>query len=402
MGRRGAVMAMFVSAASAPAQELATTAPSVTVTGTANRATIAFSSIRGALSYIVMRRIVVIESDGRILPAQPWGAVATVAGSPFVDVVPKPSTSYEYRVDASLRIASSLVSSPIVRYDAPAYTTPTNLAATGSGAQVSLSWTPAVAVVGYVVVRHQLNSDGTETRTQRTPSPITTNSFVDQITTFGVIYNYEVQSVDAIGSIASSGRVKYTAPIVYTPPAVTIVGTGDRATLNWPAVGGAVLYEVARTTLDAAGNPVDKPYPVARNLQAPGFTDVLPGPGVMLRYTVTAMDYGGNPLVSSAGVSFTAAAFTTPVGIVAAGGGGKVSLSWRPAHGVVGYQVVRRTVRPDGAVTDLQVVNKMLNATDFVDTLPTPGLTYEYQVVGIAPDGRLSPSAWLRFVAGTW
>jgi len=40
--------------------------------------------------------------------------------------------------------------------------------------------------------------------------------------------------------------------------------------------------------------------------------------------------------------------------------------------------------------------------TDFIDVIPTPGLVYEYQVVGIGRDGRLWPSAWVRFTAGTW
>jgi hypothetical protein len=155
--------------------------------------------------------------------------------------------------------------------------------------------------------------------------------------------------------------------------------------------------------VDASGQVIMKSDFAARNLQATtSYTDLLQGPGIRVRYTVVARGYDGNPIVSSKGVTFAAADYMTPVGLIMAGGGGKVSLSWRPASGVAYYQINRRTVNPDGSAGAVSTRNKQQSGTDYVDDLPTPGLLYEYQIVGVGPDGRLYPGSWVRFAAGVW
>jgi len=366
----------------------------VTVQGSGNSATVAWPFVRGAIAYSVNRRTMSVEADGRILATGPWREVRRVAGSPYVDVVPQPSTLYEYRVDAVTRMDIS--AGPVVQYTSPPFTTPTNVVVTGAGSQVTLSWAPAIAVSGYHVIRYDPN------RTQRTQFPITATTFVDAIPVLGTMYGYEVLSVDATGAMATSQRVDYKSPLVIIPPAVTILGTGDRATLTWTATAGALWYDVMRQVFDQNGQPLGSPKPLASRIAGLSFTDALPGPGTPLSYTVVAVGGDGNPITTSTAVSFTAAPYTTPGGLVAAGGGGKVSLSWRAASGITGYYVARRTVRPDGSVGDLVAPARLINTTDFVDTIPTPGLIYEYQVVGVGVDGRTWPSEWVRYAAGTW
>ena len=56
----------------AAAQELVVTAPTVTVTGATNRATVSWSIVRGALGYQVMRREV--PADPKVAPPA-WAQV---------------------------------------------------------------------------------------------------------------------------------------------------------------------------------------------------------------------------------------------------------------------------------------------------------------------------------------
>jgi hypothetical protein len=397
--KRSAILtfALTIAASAASAQPSAPAAPVVTVTGSGNKANVAWTAVKGTTTYMVMRRIMSLEPDGRILATQAWGAMASVPGGPFVDALPKPSMIYEYRVDATQR-DGSVLSSATVQYTAPAYTTPTNLRITGSGSQVNLTWTPATAVNGYLVMRTQQKS--TTGRVQLTPSPIGGSTFTDVLTLTGVVYEYEVVAVDPLGGMFSSGIVPYSAPIA--GPTVAIVGTGDQAQLSWTQTNGATFYDVLRETLDASGQVIAKLVEIARALQTTSYTDPMLEPGARHRYTILARGYDGNPIVSSNATTFTVANYLTPVGIIATGGGGKVSLSWRAANGVTGYQVTRRTVRADGTTFDATAPSKMQASTDFVDVIPTPGLIYEYQIVGVGRDGRLWPSAWTRFTSGTW
>jgi hypothetical protein len=57
----------------------------------------------------------------------------------------------------------------------------------------------------------------------------------------------------------------------------------------------------------------------------------------------------------------------------------------------------------DGTTSDLTQRTSQLNpAPSFVDVIPMANAIYEYQVVAVGMDGRLWPSAWVRFAAGSW
>jgi hypothetical protein len=108
-------------------------------------------------------------------------------------------------------------------------------------------------------------------------------------------------------------------------------------------------------------------------------------------------------LVAAPGVVFDAPAYSTPGNITVAGAGGRVGITWCAASGVIGYIVWRRTAQTDGSIRDLsQRMPQPLPAASFIDVLPTPGLMYEFQVVAVGLDGRLWPSAWVRYTAGSW
>jgi len=403
---RSAVVALFTIGSPLAAQELRLSAPSVTVTGTRNLTTVTWSQISGALRYAVMRRTAMLDpKTGQVFSAEPWAAVATVVGGTYGDVLPRPSVLYEYRVDAGLRMGT--VSSAPVSYPAPPFTTPTNVAITGSGVQANVVWAPAAGVSGYQVWRRTLRRDGSVFELgQRTTTPTPSPSFADVIPRLGEIYEYQIVSIDPTGVTWPSGWAKYDAPPLTLPPppppVVTIVGTGDRASLSWTATAGAIGYTVSRAQLNSSGQAGSLVQLTPGPMPAIGFTDALPAPSTRFQYAVTAV-MPDMSLVAAPGVVFDAPPYSTPGNITVAGAGGRVGITWCAASGVMGYIVWRRTAQTDGSIRDLsQRMPQPLPAASFIDVLPTPGLMYEFQVVAVGLDGRLWPSAWVRYTAGTW
>jgi hypothetical protein len=399
-------MLALLTAVSLPAQDLRTSAPSVTVTGSANQANVAWSQISGVLRYAVMRREITLNPDGTIGASTAWAAVAAITGGTYVDVLPKPSALFEYRIDATLRIGAT-VSSNTVRYAAPAFTTPTTVAVTGSGTQTTVSWAPAVGVTGYNVWRRVVRTDGSVSDLlQRTGIPITGSTFNDLLPALGVLYEYQVVALDASGANWPSTWARYAAPpaaVVLSAPVLAVAGSGDKALVQWSAVTGAATYRVTRVQLDATGRAVGSPATLPPGPTGLSLVDNLPAPSAVYGYAVTALTADNSSSASSPVVTFAAPPYMTPGTIVAAGGGGNVGLTWCAVSSVAGYQVWRRTLHTDGTTSDLTQRTSQLNpVASFVDVIPMANAIYEYQVIAVGVDGRLWPSAWVRFAAGSW
>jgi hypothetical protein len=256
-----------------------------------------------------------------------------------MDVLPKPSVLFEYRIDATLRIGAT-VSSNTVRYASPAFTTPTNVAVTGSGTQATVSWVPAAGVTGYNVWRRVVRSDGTVSDLlQRTGIPITGTTFNDLLPVPGVLYEYQVVSLDASGANWPSTWTRYAAPaaaVVLSPPVVAVAGSGDKALVQWSAVNGAATYRVSRVQLDATGRATGSPTPLQPGPTGLSLVDNLPAPSTAYGYSVTALTADYSSSATSTVVSFMAPPYMTPGTIVAAGGGGNVGLTWCAVSSVAG------------------------------------------------------------------
>ena len=394
--------ALLSRAATVRAQDLTIAPPVVTVAGVTNLATVSWTPATRAMGYLVMRReIVPGNTSTSVVSATPWVQVGSLGVLSLVDVVPKPSMWYEYRVDAVSR-GSSLQSVPARIYMGD-FTTPTISAPTGVGDRVTVTWSAAAGVSGYIVRRQTLRSDGTSTDlAQLTPAPIAELTYTDVVPQRGVAYEYQVASVSPSGSAASRWS-KYYVPPAPVPPIVTVLATADRSTISWTATTGAAAYNVERVQLDAAGRPVGPPMLVGRRMHpGPTITDGALAPSTTYQYTVSAV-FQDMTTMPSRVVDFTVPAYRTPGNVIVAGGGGRVGISWCAAAGVTGYLVHRRTVRTDGSVVDaLQRTPQPIPATTFIDDLPMPGLIYEYQVVSIAADYTATPAPWVRYQAGAW
>ncbi len=369
---------------------------SVTVNGTANQATLSWSQLAGPTRYAVMRHEISVDPRGMVRSLTDWASVATLTIGTYSDVLPKPSALYEYRIDATARTGT--VSSAPVRYATPAFTTATNVAVSGASSQATVSWAAAMSVTGYNVWRRTVKTDGSVADlSQRTPAPIAATSFADALPALGTTYEYQVVSADPSGATYPSTWVRYSAPAAATPPVVTVVGAGDKATLSWTATAGAVGYSLSRAPIDAMGRLGPAVMLTQGTLAALTFTDALPAPGTPYGYTVTAV-MPDMSTVKSPNVPYFTPAYTTPGNVLAAGAGGKVGVTWCAAWAVAGYVVWRRTVRTDGTTADLtQLTPRPIPTPGFVDAIPTPGLIYEYQVVGVGLDGRLWPAPWARY-----
>jgi len=385
------------------AQTLRTATPTITVNGSGNQAQVAWSQVSGILQYAVMRHEITLRPDGTVASSTPWAAVATVTGGAYSDVLPKPSVLYEYRIDGTLRLGPT-VSSSVARYPAPAFTTPGNVAVTGTGTQANVSWSPGTAVVAYLVWRRITKSDGTVANLeQRTPTPIIATSFVDSVAA-GNLYEYQVQSLDATYATYPSAWVRYAAPaapaVVLTAPMVSVTGIADKATVSWVPVTGAVNYMIERTAADAAGKPIGRL--MQQLTPSTTFNDVVSEPGATVTYTVTAV--AANSATGPAKtLIYLTPQYTTPVGVTVAGAGGQVAISWCLTTGMAGYEIWRRTVNPDGSVTaPMERTRGGMGISSWTDKLPTPGLIYEFQVVAVGMDYRRWPSAWVRYAAGSW
>ena len=409
---RGLCVAMTVllgpvslSAQISRTKDLNVTAPGVTVTGNANQASVAWTQITGATRYDVIRHELTINPDGTTGAATAWVTIASVTAGAYADVLPKPSVLYEYRVDAVLRIGSTVSSNP-VRYAAPAFTTPTNVTVTGANMQATVSWAPAAGVSGYNVWRREVHNDGSVGGLlQRTGTPVTGTTFNDALPVLGVPYEYQVIAFDPSGANWPSTWTRYAAPapVALTAPTVAIAGAGDKALVQWSPVTGAASYRVSRVQLDVKGVPMGSATPLAPGPTGLALTDILPAPSVAYGYSVTAVSADMSSSATSPLVTFMSPPFMTPGTIVAAGGGGKVGLTWCAVSAVAGYQVWRRTLRTDGSTADLsQRTSQMVQTPSFVDVISTANSIYEYQVVAVGLDGRLWPSAWSRFAAGSW
>jgi subtilisin family serine protease len=146
-----------------------------------------------------------------------------------------------------------------------------------------------------------------------------------------------------------------------------------QVTLSWNRVRGATSYRLLRTTTSGSGYVL-----VGFGILTTSFVNAGLSDASKYYYVVRAVNAQGSSMNSSEVAAQPGGlAPPPPAGVVASAGSGKITLSWSPSAGATTYTVFRSTTSGSGYV----IVTLGLNATSFVNSGLTNGVTYYYVVV---------------------
>jgi fibronectin type 3 domain-containing protein len=246
---------------------------------------------------------------------------------------------------------------------------PTGLTATPGYGQVSLSWNSVSGATGYNVYVNGVKSND---------SPITSTTAVSGNLTNGTTYSFTVTAVDQYGqesAQSSAVQATPTAPPPLSPPTGLTATPGyKQVSLSWNSVSGATGYNVYVNGVRSNASPIKSTSAISGNLTN----------GQQYTFTVTAVDQYGQESAQSSAVQATPTAPpppSPPTGITATGGDQKVTLSWQPVPGVIGYNVyVNGKLSNSSPITSTSVVSANL----------TNGTQYSFTVTAVDQYGQES------------
>jgi hypothetical protein len=162
---------------------------------------------------------------------------------------------------------------------------PTNVAATGGNAVVTLAWDASSGATSYNVKR-STTSGGPYTQLANP----TTTAYTDSTATNGTTYYYVVSAVNAGGESANSAQASATPVAAKVPAAPTNLAATPGAaqvSLTWSASDGATSYNVKRATTSGG------PYTPIATPTATSYNDNSVTNGVRYFYVVSAVNAGG-------------------------------------------------------------------------------------------------------------
>jgi fibronectin type 3 domain-containing protein len=181
----------------------------------------------------------------------------------------------------------------------------------------------------------------------------------------------------------SGGNGSMAAPA--TPVGLAAVSGDAQVDLSWSAVNEATSYNVKRST--TSGGPYAQ-------LSAPAGTSYVDSSvknGTKYFYVVSAVNPAGQS-VNSAEVSAMPVAPTqvpaVPVGLVAIGGDGQVSLTWTTVSGATSYEI-KRAATSGGPYAQISAPT----VVSYLDKAVTNGIKYFYVVSAINSAGQSPNSA---------
>lgn len=168
-------------------------------------------------------------------------------------------------------------------------------------------------------------------------------------------------------------------------PAKPVAQSGrSRIALSWPAVPGALRYQVQRA--ETSGGP----YTLLASPEAPGCTDTGLSPGKTYYYVIIAVHKAGTSAASPEIAAAPASLLSPPEGLRAEPGDGSVRLTWSPVAGARNYRLMRSVVSggPYSAVASP-------NEPHHIDAGLENGKSYHYVVRAVNDSGKgtYSPEA---------
>ena len=261
----------------------------VAATGGTNQIVLTWNTDTGATNYTVYRSTTSGSGYTSI------GTTATISYTDTTGLIG--GRIYYYVLTASNAYGtsgnSSQVSASSVTGPGPA-----NLTATGNTSdQVVLTWNNVSGATGYNVYR-STNSGG-ESFLATVSAP--TTNYTDSSVVGGTTYYYVVDATNASGLTAKSSEAS-AVPLSGLPPSGLTVtaNTSGNVALSWNSVGGAVSYNVLRSTTSGAES-----FLATVTAPTTNYTDSSGISGTMYYYEMVAVNSGGTS-GSSGEVSATA------------------------------------------------------------------------------------------------
>ncbi len=322
-----------------------------------------------------------------------YAQIATSNTNSYTNTGLSIGTTYYYVVkayDAAGNISANSSQAQATPADTVAPTVPSNLVASASGSQISLSWTAAtdnVGVVQYLIERSATSaiSGFTEIATS------TTSVYVNTRLAVNSTFYYRVRAQDAAGNISVYSSVASAttdnsivvpdtqAPTV--PSSLSAAASGTQVSLSWTASSdnvGVSGYQILRSTTNGSG------YAQIATSNTNSYTNTGLSIGTTYYYVVKAYDAAGNISANSSQAQATVPvpvdtqAPTAPTTLTAVAASREVALSWGAASdntAVTGYQILRSTTNGSG-----YGLVSTSNTTVYVDINLTNGTTYYYVV----------------------
>jgi fibronectin type 3 domain-containing protein len=281
---------------------------------------------------------------------------------------------------------------------------PTRLVATGEIGRIVLRWvaTEAAELLGYNVYRSMRSDTGYVRLEGEEGTPFTTGqtSYIDSGLVAESQFFYRVEAVGRDGLISQqTGFVGATARSDEVPPtapenlsAIPDEVNFGRVTLSWTAPvldsdGGELTGLEGFVVLRSEGGTASF---VAVDTLSAGLREYVDEGLKALTtyaYTVVAFDDAGNESGQASSVTTQTRGVEVPSGLRAAGGIGRVVLSWSAvqADGLQGYNVFRSTRSDQGyaRLTGVEGTPFTTGQTTYVDSNLAGGARFFYRIVAV-------------------
>ena len=330
---------------------------------------VSWTKVAGATGYVVYRST---SETGTYKSVKTITKGSTVS---FTNTKLKNATTYYYKVRAYNTVSGKKVygeySSVVV---GAALKTPAVTVARKEFDTIKVSWKKVAGASGYEIVRSE-SKNGTYIFMD-TVAGNGTVSFDDDTVVVNKTYYYKVRAFKEIGAVDFYGAysaVKSTKATLATPTINVELGFGNVIAINWPAVNGAELYEVYRSTSEKGT------YISLGTTSGTGYDDYVAGNGQAYYYKVRAgkhVDYV--PVFGSFSKVKGYALFNKPsINTVTRASDTSLKITWPKVAGASGYEIARSTSKT-GTYKVVKTITKG-STVSYTDKV-TNGTLYYYKL----------------------
>lgn len=353
----------------------------VTATGGDSQATIAWTAVPGATSYNIYWSATsgVTTANGTEITGvtNPYTLTGLTNGKQYYFVVTAVSTASSGTGESAPSSQASCIADPV----------PTGVAATSGDGQATIAWTAVSGATSYNIYWSTKNSvtPATGTLIKGATNPYTLTGLTDGITCYFV-----VTAVGSNGESAPSAEAN-CIPAVPVPTGVSATPGNAQVTVSWPAVTGAVSYNLYWATASgvttATGTKitgVTSPYILTGLTNGTSYYFVVTD-------VVTEVNGNGESAVS-AEVNAQPTATpppSVPTGLTAVAGDLQATISWPLVPNTDSYNIYWSTTDGVTPANGTQIADV---ANPYIMTGLTDGTTYYYVVTAVNSNGESAPS----------